>query len=154
MHALTRRLMLSTTIGGLAAAAMPLPVLAQAQPTAPANTEWRSYGGDLAHARHAPLDQINGENFNKLEVAWEFSTKNLGPRAEVILQGTPLLIKGKLYCTAGARRDVVCLDAATGEMRRAGFRAAASAIGPTAPSNASSMSPSAIRWWRWMPAPA
>jgi|LakMenEpi03Aug12_release.lakeMendotaPanAssembly.Ray.scaffolds.fasta_scaffold53014_4 quinoprotein glucose dehydrogenase len=114
MHALNRRLMLTTTIGGLAAAALPIPALAQT--TAPADTEWRSYGNDLAHTRHAPLDQINGNNFNKLEVAWEFSTKNLGPRAEVILQGTPLLIKGKLYCTAGARRDVVCLDAATGEL--------------------------------------
>jgi quinoprotein glucose dehydrogenase len=114
MHALNRRLMLTTTIGGLAAAALPIPALAQT--TAPADTEWRSYGNDLAHTRHAPLDQINGNNFNKLGVAWEFSTKNLGPRAEVILQGTPLLIKGKLYCTAGARRDVVCLDAATGEL--------------------------------------
>ena len=91
MHALNRRLMLTTTIGGLAAAALPIPALAQT--TAPADTEWRSYGNDLAHTRHAPLDQINGNNFNKLEVAWEFSTKNLGPRAEVILQGTPLLIK-------------------------------------------------------------
>ena len=111
MHALTRRLMLSTTIGGLAMAATPL----RAQ-TMPADTEWRSYGGDLAHTRHAPLDQINGENFDKLEVAWQFKTDNLGGRPEVILQGTPLLIKGKLYCTAGARRDVVCLDAATGEL--------------------------------------
>ena len=85
MHALNRRLMLTTTIGGLAAAAMPFSAMAQPQPTAPADTEWRSYGNDLAHTRHAPLDQINGENFNKLEVAWEFSTKNLGPRAEVIL---------------------------------------------------------------------
>jgi quinoprotein glucose dehydrogenase len=114
MHALNRRLMLTTTIGGLAAAALPLPAIAQSK--APADTEWRSYGGDLAHTRHAPLDQINGDNFNKLEVAWEFSTKNLGTRPEVILQGTPLLIKGKLYCTAGQRRDVVCLDAATGEL--------------------------------------
>ena len=116
MHALNRRLMLTTTIGGLAAATLPIPVMAQAQPNTPADTEWRSYGGDLAHTRHAPLDQINGDNFNKLEVAWEFSTKNLGTRPEVILQGTPLLIKGKLYCTAGQRRDVVCLDAATGEL--------------------------------------
>jgi quinoprotein glucose dehydrogenase len=112
MHALTRRLMLSTTIGGLALAATPL----RAQSQAPADTEWRSYGGDLAHTRHAPLDQINGENFNRLEIAWQFKTDNLGFRPEVILQGTPLLIKGKLYCTAGARRDVICLDAATGEL--------------------------------------
>jgi quinoprotein glucose dehydrogenase len=114
MHALTRRLMLSTTIGGLAMAATPLRAQSLAQ--APADTEWRSYGGDLAHTRHAPLDQINGENFNKLEIAWQFKTDNLGFRPEVILQGTPLLIKGKLYCTAGARRDVICLDASTGEL--------------------------------------
>jgi glucose dehydrogenase len=31
--------------------------------------EWRTYGGDLGSTRYAPLDQINADNFNKLEVA-------------------------------------------------------------------------------------
>ena len=81
-----------------------------------ANWEWRTYGADLASTRYAPLDQINGENFNTLQVAWRFKTDNLGPRPEVNFQATPLMVGGVLYTTAGSRRAVVALDAATGEM--------------------------------------
>ena len=42
--------------------------------TAPKVGEWRTYGGDLASTRYSPLDQINADNFNKLEVAWRFKT--------------------------------------------------------------------------------
>jgi quinoprotein glucose dehydrogenase len=80
------------------------------------NTEWRTYGGDLASTRYAPLDQINQDNFNKLEVAWRFRTDNLGPRPEYILQSTPLVVGGVLYSTAGTRRAVVALNAMTGEL--------------------------------------
>ena len=79
------------------------------------NGEWRTYGGDLGHTRYAPLDQINAANFSKLEVAWRFKTDNLGPRPEYQFESTPLMIKGVLYSTAGSRRAVVALDAATGE---------------------------------------
>jgi quinoprotein glucose dehydrogenase len=80
------------------------------------NGEWRSYGGDLGHTRYAPLDQIDATNFNKLEVAWRFKTDSLGPRPEYQFQSTPLMAKGVLYSTAGSRRAVVAVDAATGEM--------------------------------------
>ena len=81
------------------------------------NGEWRTYGGDLGHTRYAPLDQINASNFNKLEVAWRFKTDTLGPRPEFQLEGTPLMVGGLVYSTAGTRRAVVALDAATGELR-------------------------------------
>jgi quinoprotein glucose dehydrogenase len=81
------------------------------------NGEWRSYGGDLGHTRYSPLDQINAGNFNKLEVAWRFKTDSLGPRPEFQLEGTPLMVGGLVYATAGTRRAVVALDAATGELR-------------------------------------
>ena len=84
--------------------------------TGPKNGEWPTYGGDLGSTRYSPLDQINVGNFNKLEVAWRFKTDALGPRPEYLYEGTPLMVKGKLYVTAGSRRDVVCLDAATGEL--------------------------------------
>ena len=113
MRALNRRLMLSTTAAGIALAASPL----RAQSTAtPPDTEWPSYGGNLGYWRYQPLDQINASNFNRLEVAWQFKTDNLGNRPEFILQCTPLLIKGRLFATAGSRRDVICLDAANGEL--------------------------------------
>jgi quinoprotein glucose dehydrogenase len=82
-----------------------------------AGGEWRSYGGDLGHTRYAPLDHISADNFNKLQVAWRFKTDNLGPRPEYNLQSTPLVVNGLLYSTAGSRRAVVALDAATGELR-------------------------------------
>ena len=80
------------------------------------NGEWRTYGGDLRSTRYAPLDQINKDNFSKLEIAWRFKTDALGPRPEFNLQSTPLMVGGVLYSTGGTRRAVVALDAATGEM--------------------------------------
>jgi len=78
--------------------------------------EWRTYGGDLGNTRYAPLDQINQDNFNKLQVAWRFKTDALGPAREFNYQTTPLMVNGVLYATAGTRRAVVALDAATGEL--------------------------------------
>ena len=77
--------------------------------------EWRTYGGDTGNTRYSPLDQINADNFSKLEVAWRFKTDNLGPRPEAQLEGTPLMANGVIYATGGTRRAVVALDAVTGE---------------------------------------
>src|SRR5207247_2411302 len=79
------------------------------------NGEWTHYAADMKGTRYMPLDQINASNFNKLEVAWRFKTDNLGPRPEFKLEGTPLMIKGVVYTTAGTRRSVIALDAKTGE---------------------------------------
>jgi len=78
--------------------------------------EWTTYGGDLASTRYSGLDQINADNFNKLEVAWRFKTDFLGARPEFNFEGTPLMADGVVYSTAGTRRAVVALDAATGEL--------------------------------------
>src|SRR5215467_4160759 len=80
------------------------------------NGEWPHYTGDLAGTRYSPLDQINADNFNKLEIAWRFKTDNLGTRPEYKLEGTPLMVKGMIYATAGTRRSVVALKADTGEL--------------------------------------
>jgi quinoprotein glucose dehydrogenase len=78
--------------------------------------EWRTYGSDLASTRYSPLDQINADNFSKIEVAWRFKTDSLGPRPEFNLQTTPLMVGGRLFFTAGTRRAAVSVDATTGEM--------------------------------------
>jgi quinoprotein glucose dehydrogenase len=112
---MTRRAMLSSTAVALVLPGLP----AQAQTasgSAGADTDWRNYANDLASTRYAPLDQINAGNFDKLEVAWRFPSAMLGSRPEYTWEATPLLIKGHLYVTAGARRDVVCLDAVNGEL--------------------------------------
>jgi len=80
------------------------------------DSEWPTYGADLANTRYRPLNQINASNFSQLELAWSFKTDNLGSRPEYKLEGTPLMVKGVLYATGGTRRSVIALDAATGEV--------------------------------------
>ena len=101
---------------GLIAVLVAVPAALAAQQGAPRG-EWPTYGGDAGHSRYAPLDQITAANFGQLEVAWRFKTDNLGPRPEYTFQSTPLVVKGRLYSTAGSRRAVVSLDAATGELK-------------------------------------
>ena len=83
---------------------------------APASTDWPTYGGDLSSTRYMPLDQIDAENFDDLEVAWRFSTASFGPQPESNLQGTPLKVGDRVYSTVGSRRAAVALDAETGEL--------------------------------------
>jgi quinoprotein glucose dehydrogenase len=92
---------------------LPLGFAAQ---TRPGDTSWPTYGGDLRSTRYMPLDQITASNFNSLEVAWRLKTDSFGVRPEFNFQTTPLVVNGVLYTTAGTRRAVVALDAATGEM--------------------------------------
>src|SRR5437867_5582238 len=81
-----------------------------------ANGEWPTYAGDVKGTRYSPLAQINADNFAKLQIAWRFKTDNLGTRPETRLEGTPLMVNGVVYATAGTRRSVVALDAGTGEL--------------------------------------
>ena len=106
-------------------------LLAAAQPASPVpDTEWRSYAGDLRNHHYSPLAQVTAANFTDLAVAWRFKTDGLGPRPEYKLEGTPLMVNGAVYATAGTRRAAIALDATTGELRwmhaeREGARAAA-----------------------------
>ena len=77
--------------------------------------EWRYYGGGVGGTKYSPLDQINRDNVADLQIAWRWKTDNFGPRVDFNYQATPLMIGGVLYTTAGWRRDVVAIDAATGE---------------------------------------
>jgi quinoprotein glucose dehydrogenase len=77
--------------------------------------EWRYYGGDSGSTRYSPLDQINRDNVKDLQIVWRWKAQNFGAQPEFNLQATPLMIGGVLYTTAGTRRDVVAIDAATGE---------------------------------------
>ena len=105
-----------TCVAVLVGAIASLTVVLHGQPAKPKGAEWPAYGGDLASTRYSPLDQITRDNFNKLEVAWRFKTDALGPRPEFNFEGTPLMVDGVVYSTAGTRRAVVALDAGTGEM--------------------------------------
>ncbi|HWK54669.1 MAG TPA: PQQ-binding-like beta-propeller repeat protein, partial [Hyphomicrobiales bacterium] len=79
------------------------------------NAEWLSYHGDAASTHYSPLDYINKDNVDTLEVAWRWYTVNHGPQPEFNYEATPLMVDGVLYTTAGRRRDVVAIDPVTGE---------------------------------------
>jgi quinoprotein glucose dehydrogenase len=86
-----------------------------APPPAHDYVEWPHYGGNLASHRYSPLDQINRDNVASLRVEWRYATGNFGPRPEQKMESTPLMIDGVLYTTVGVTRNVVAIDAVTGE---------------------------------------
>ena len=60
-----------------------------------AETEWLTYGGNLAGWRYSELAQINASNIGQLTPQWIFQTKVLGN-----VETTPLVSDGILYLTA------------------------------------------------------
>ncbi len=108
----TGRFVASIALAAAAALGAGLPAAAQ---QGAQDGEWRYYGGDLGSTKYSPLDQINRDNVADLEIAWRWKTDNFGPRLDFNFQATPLMIDGVLYTTAGRRRNVVAIDAATGE---------------------------------------
>lgn len=79
------------------------------------SVEWRFFGSDAGATRYAPLNQITSANVANLKVAWRWSARNQGTRPPTQMQVSPLVIDGVLYTTAGDQRNVVAIDAATGE---------------------------------------
>jgi quinate dehydrogenase (quinone) len=80
--------------------------------------DWRHWGNTVGGTRFGPLDQINKQNVDKLQVAWTFRTGDIpqsnGFGAED--QGTPIQVGDAIYlCTA--HNQVFALDADTGAKR-------------------------------------
>ena len=78
--------------------------------------DWPDYNGNMAAQRYSPLDQINADNVSSLKVAWRFSTEKFGPSPEFNNTSTPLEVDGVLYATMGSTRNVVALNATSGEL--------------------------------------
>ena len=74
--------------------------------------EWHYLGGDSAHTRYSPVDQINADNFGDLEEAWVWDGASFNAASG---RSTPSYIDGILYTVAGPRRHVVAIDPASGE---------------------------------------
>ena len=91
---------------------MPQASGAQGQP----ETSWAHFNGDAGANRYSPLDQINAENFADLEIAWRLNTENFGPVTEGQSVTSPLMVNGVLYATAGVTRNVIALDAESGQL--------------------------------------
>ncbi|MDA1094523.1 MAG: PQQ-binding-like beta-propeller repeat protein [Acidobacteria bacterium] len=82
-----------------------------------ADGEWGVFGADAGATRYSPLDEIDSSNVANLKVAWRWSARDQGtPPPSGRTQISPLVIDGVLYTTAGNQRNVVALDAATGEL--------------------------------------
>jgi len=86
------------------------PALADAPGTQ--DGEWHYLGGDSAHTRYSPVDQINADNFGDLEEAWVWDGASFNAASG---RSTPSYIDGILYTVAGPRRHVVAIDPASGE---------------------------------------
>lgn len=76
---------------------------------------WRNFGGDLGAQRYAPLSQIDADNAADLDVAWRWSAANFGPTPEIRNVSMPIMRDGKVFIGAGATRNVVAIDAQTGQ---------------------------------------
>ncbi|MDP7211045.1 MAG: PQQ-binding-like beta-propeller repeat protein, partial [Vicinamibacterales bacterium] len=102
--------------GVLALALLGVPAVCSAQLTGVEGGEWRYLGGDAGSTRSAPLlNQIDASNFSDLEVAWIWQGHNSGGGVEYTSRSTPVFVDGVLFTVTGQRRQVVAIDAATGE---------------------------------------
>ncbi len=110
-----KRRLISSLILGVGALGAAASALAQTGTSVEAG-DWPYHHGNFKAQRYSPLDQINAENASELEVAWSFDTAKIGPSAEFNNPSTPIEIDGVLYITAGATRNVLALDATSGQI--------------------------------------
>jgi quinoprotein glucose dehydrogenase len=79
---------------------------------------WPQYAHDPGGTRYSPVDQIDASNLDRLEIAWQFRTGELGQGAEdadsLTFEATPVLWNGALYFST-AFGAAFAVDAATGE---------------------------------------
>ena len=78
----------------------------------PARPPWSYIGGDAAHTRYSPANQVNASNFQSLVEAWTFTDPAVGT---MTARATPVYVGGKLLSVAGPRRHVVSINPTTGK---------------------------------------
>jgi len=71
--------------------------------------EWLSYGRTYQEQRFSPLNKINRDNVNELDLAWSFKFDTARG-----MEATPLVHNGVIYVSTGWSH-VHALDARTGE---------------------------------------
>jgi quinoprotein glucose dehydrogenase len=82
--------------------------------------DWPSFGADAYNTRYSPLDQIDAENFQKLEVAWRWQSiskkvTEANPRVKAgEFKVVPIVVDGLAY-VATEIAQVAAIDAGTGE---------------------------------------
>jgi glucose dehydrogenase len=102
----------ATTIAGLAGLTIdPRAAIESDKPDIP----WKNFGGELSAQRYAPLDEINASNASEVEIAWQWQAANFGPNPEIRNVSMPIMHDGKVFIGAGATRNVVAIDAVSGQ---------------------------------------
>ena len=79
------------------------------------DVEWQNFGGKLNAQRYSPVRQINSQNADKLQIAWRWKAQNFGPSSETRNVSMPIMRDGKIFIGAGATRNVVAIDAESGQ---------------------------------------
>lgn len=83
-------------------------------------TEWTGFHGQLSAQKYSPLDQINRDNVDQLELAFRIETGDVsdgsGDRPASVWSATPIYANETLYLGTPFYR-VLALDPATGEER-------------------------------------
>jgi len=115
MKAIRAPLPYLTLLAVLSAAGLSRPAPAQ---------EWTYYGGDAGGSRYSALDQVNRDNVNELELAWQFRTgavdNNPDLRMFIDFQATPVLMPeaaGRHLVVCDPFQRIIALDPASGEKR-------------------------------------
>ncbi len=87
--------------------------------SAPPDADWPNFGNDRGNTKYSPLDQIDRDNFDTLEVAWTWTSvdealENL-PRGvrPGAFKPIPVVIDGHMYVST-ALGQVAAIDAKTG----------------------------------------
>ncbi len=92
---------------------------ADVEPSVPAG-DWPAFGRDPGGHRYSPLDQIDGGNFGKLEIAWRWESisKQVTEANPTVRAGefkvVPIMAGGLLY-VATEVSQVAAIDPATGK---------------------------------------
>ncbi|MEO6000098.1 MAG: pyrroloquinoline quinone-dependent dehydrogenase, partial [Chitinophagaceae bacterium] len=73
------------------------------------NVDWPKYLGDYEMSHYSTVSQINKDNVNQLEIAWQYNTRDTGD-----FQCNPIIVKSILYGISGAG-SVFALNAKTGQ---------------------------------------
>jgi len=89
-----------------------------------ADADWPHYGGDLGSSKYLPLDQINSDNVNQVQIAWQWESVDNATVAQNLEQdiravpaawkATPIVVDGVMYVPTSFGR-IAALDPASGE---------------------------------------
>ena len=75
----------------------------------------RAHGNDDGN-KYSSLTEIDTNNVQQLQVAWEFHTGDADTAAHSQIQCNPIIVNGTMYCTS-PQSKLFAIDAATGKQK-------------------------------------